>query len=292
MKTRKSAVKIAWVLLLIVLAGICLSACEIQTPEQAAQEAAAIQRSQAEALQSEDPQPSGTETPEESSVKPSGTDTEVESAAPSASESAEDEYIDSDYVDEHYGDRVSESDYDKYEGGEVSEYTAGGKDQYLTDPVPPGKPKPVEWQDAEIDTSVVWTCTLSINCSTILGNMDKFNMDKIDVLPSDGVILPETQVTFYKGESVFDVLLRETQKNRIQMEYEMTPIYNSNYIEGIHNLYEFDCGELSGWMYKVNGWFPNYGCSRYQLQNGDVVNWVYTCDLGRDIGNEWLGETQ
>ena len=57
-----------------------------------------------------------------------------------------------------------------------------------------------------------------------------------------------------------------------------------HYIEGIHNLYEFDCGDLSGWMYKVNGWFPNYGCSRYQLKQGDVIEWVYTCDLGKDVG--------
>ena len=68
------------------------------------------------------------------------------------------------------------------------------------------------------------------------------------------------------------------------MEFENTPMYNSAYIEGIHNLYEFDCGELSGWMYKVNDWFPNYGCSRYQLQDGDVICWEYTCDLGVDVG--------
>ena len=41
----------------------------------------------------------------------------------------------------------------------------------------------------------------------------------------------------------------------------------------------FDTGELSGWMYKANGWFPNYGCSRYQLQPGDVIERLYTCDL-------------
>ena len=37
--------------------------------------------------------------------------------------------------------------------------------------------------------------------------------------------------------------------------------------------------------YSVNGWFPNYGCSRYQLKNGDVVEWCYTCDLGEDLGS-------
>ena len=68
------------------------------------------------------------------------------------------------------------------------------------------------------------------------------------------------------------------------MEFSVTPIYDSAYIEGIANLYEFDCGELSGWMYRVNGWFPNYGCSRYVLQDGDTVEWLYTCDLGEDVG--------
>ena len=64
----------------------------------------------------------------------------------------------------------------------------------------------------------------------------------------------------------------------------MTPIYNSAYIEGIANLYEFDVGNESGWMFRVNDWFPNYGCSRYVLKDGDTVEWVYTCDLGKDVG--------
>ena len=68
------------------------------------------------------------------------------------------------------------------------------------------------------------------------------------------------------------------------MEYMDTPGYGSAYIEGIHNLYEFDVGELSGWMYSVNGRFPNYGCSQSILQDGDVVCWVYTCDYGADVG--------
>ena len=162
--------------------------------------------------------------------------------------------------------------------------TGNKKDKYLTDPIPEGKPKPVEWQAATINKKKDLTCTLSVTCKTILDNMDNFNKDKLEVLPKDGIIYKTRKVTFYEGESVFDVLLRELKNNKIHMEFEMTPIYNSNYIEGIHNLYEFDCGELSGWMYKVNSWFPNYGCSRYALKDGDVVEWIYTCDLGRDIG--------
>jgi hypothetical protein len=37
-------------------------------------------------------------------------------------------------------------------------------------------------------------------------------------------------------------------------------------------------------MYSVNGWFPNYGSSRYALKDGDEICWVYTCDLGQDVG--------
>lgn len=158
------------------------------------------------------------------------------------------------------------------------------KEKYETDPVPSGKPKPVEWQDVEIDKKKEFTVTLSVSAATILNNLNIFNEDKLEVLPKDGIIYAAKKVVFYEGESVFDVLLREMKANKIHMEFEMTPIYNSNYIEGINNIYEFDCGELSGWMYKVNDWFPNYGASRYTLQDGDIVEWVYTCDLGRDVG--------
>ncbi len=164
---------------------------------------------------------------------------------------------------------------------------SNGKDQYLTDPTPKGKPEPTEPQDVTVNKDKVYYCTLSIDCKTILDNRKKLKKGKESVMPSNGIILKSQKVLFYDGESVFDVLLRETKKNNIQMEYTATPMYNSNYIEGIHNLYEFDCEELSGWMYKVNGWYPNYGCSRYMLKNGDVVNWRYTCDLGRDVGCDW-----
>ena len=158
------------------------------------------------------------------------------------------------------------------------------KDKYNTDPVPEGKPQPVEPEDTEVDKAKTYTCTFSIECSTILNNLDMLVPDKLECVPSNGVILPKTTVTFYEGESVFDVLQRVCKDNGIHLESEWTPIYNSAYVEGIHNLYEFDCGALSGWMYKVNGWYPNSGCSRYQMKDGDVVEWRYTCDLGNDVG--------
>lgn len=161
--------------------------------------------------------------------------------------------------------------------------TGTGKDKYLTDPVPEGKPAPVEPEDVEIGDAE-WTCTLSVSCATILDNMNLCDPEKRELVPEDGWILKPMTVTFAENESVFNVLQRTLKEQGIHMEFEYTPAYHTAYIEGINNLYEFDVGELSGWMYSVNGWFPIYGCSRYRLQDGDVVEWKYTCDLGNDIG--------
>lgn len=177
-------------------------------------------------------------------------------------------------------------------GASVQTVPADGQDQYLTDPVPEGKPQPVEPQDVTVGDAV-YTCTFSISCATILDNIKDLDPEKVELVPEDGWLMEPETVTFQEGESVFDVLLRVCREQTIHMEYENTPIYNSAYIEGIGNLYEFDCGELSGWMYSVNGWFPNYGCSRYQLRDGDVVEWVYTCDLGMDVGGGYaVGGTE
>ncbi|MDD6309284.1 MAG: DUF4430 domain-containing protein [Clostridia bacterium] len=151
------------------------------------------------------------------------------------------------------------------------------KDTYTTSPMPA---KPQETQK----TDKAFTCILSVRCDTILKNIQRLDEQKISIVPKNGIIFAEQEVPFYAGESVFNVTLREMKRNKIHFEFVNTPIYKSAYIEGIANLYEFDCGELSGWMYKVNGLFPNYGCSRYMLQQGDRVEWVYTCDLGKDVG--------
>ncbi len=160
---------------------------------------------------------------------------------------------------------------------------------YLTDPVPEGKPAPAEPQDQEI-TDTEYHCTISISCAAILDNMELCKKDKRELVPEDGWILEPVEVVFYEGESVFNVLQRTCRQKKIHMEFSNTPIYNSAFIEGINNLYEFDVGELSGWMYSVNGWFPNYGSSRYALKDGDVVEWVYTCDLGADVGDDYMAQ--
>lgn len=128
------------------------------------------------------------------------------------------------------------------------------------------------------------SCTVSVRCDTILENMDLLDPEKAELVPENGELLAPTEVSFTQGESAFDALRRVCREKNIHMEFSETPLYESVYIEGIGNLYEFDAGELSGWMYKVNGEFPNFGSSKYELADGDVVQWVYTCDLGADVG--------
>lgn len=131
------------------------------------------------------------------------------------------------------------------------------------------------------------SCTITIRCDTILNNWDNLEAEKAPYVPTDGCILPVTAVEFTEGETVFDVLKRVCETYGIQIEYSWTPMYDSYYIEGINNLYEFDCGSESGWMYKVNEWFPNYGCSSYELTGGETIVWCYTCvGLGTDVGAE------
>ncbi len=127
------------------------------------------------------------------------------------------------------------------------------------------------------------TCTLSIRCDTILDNMDKLNTDKAELVPANGIILAETEVVITDGDSVFDVLKRETKNNKIHFEFVYTPMHNSAYIEGIHNLYERDCGDGSGWLYKVNGKVMQVGCSTCEVNDGDKIEWVYTCKMGNDL---------
>ena len=139
-------------------------------------------------------------------------------------------------------------------------------------------------QEAPAATDASLTCTISISCATILDHLDELDPEKVELVPEDGWILAPVTVEFTAGQNVFDVLLATVKANAIHMEYQNTPMYETAYIEGIGNLYEFDAGETSGWMYSVNGWFPNYGCSKYAVADGDVIAWVYTCDLGQDVG--------
>lgn len=133
--------------------------------------------------------------------------------------------------------------------------------------------------------------SLEIRCDTILNNWDMLDQGIKDegLIPEDGVILKKTNYRLEEGETVFDVLKKATQYQKIHMEYIFNEVFNAYYIEGIQNLYQFSCGPDSGWVFMVNGMPADRGCSEYVLNDKDEILWAYTCDLGRDVyGDNWI----
>lgn len=124
------------------------------------------------------------------------------------------------------------------------------------------------------------SCSLTIRCDTLLEHLPELAEGKAELVPEDGLLLSVEEASFSEGESAFDVLKRELQSRRMHLEFSESP---AAYIEGICNLYEYDCGELSGWLYRINGETPGYSCSEYPLTDGDVLEFLYTCDLGDDL---------
>lgn len=94
-----------------------------------------------------------------------------------------------------------------------------------------------------------------------------------------GTILPNTTVTLNEGETAYSLLVRQLGSKVVS-----SGAGSSLYIKSIDGLKEGDRGVNSGWMYSVNGTYPNYSAASYKLGNGDVVAWRYTVDNGADLG--------
>ncbi|MGN0467916.1 MAG: DUF4430 domain-containing protein [Acutalibacteraceae bacterium] len=142
-------------------------------------------------------------------------------------------------------------------------------------------------------------CFLTIDCRTIKNNLSSLKSGKQSFVTQSGYILKDVSVAFENGDTAFDILknackenvctdnCQYCQKSGVQLEYSYTPAYESYYVEGIHQLYEKDCGSMSGWLFSVNGVFPDYSSSSYQVKNGDKIVFAYTCDGGEDVGNSF-----
>ena len=129
------------------------------------------------------------------------------------------------------------------------------------------------------------TVSIQILCYTLSNDMSQLENEAIaKYIPANGVMLGETQYIATKGETVYDALSAVCKSYGIQLDANYKSSYGSGYVEGIGYLYEFDAGPKSGWMYSVNGSFPNYGSSSYTLSDGDQIKWLYTCEgIGADL---------
>lgn len=139
-----------------------------------------------------------------------------------------------------------------------------------------------EQPDMENQEQII--CTVTISCAALLEHMDALNDAKKKLVPENGILLASATIAVPKGSTAFDVLKVAAESNHIQLEYSYTPAYKNYYVEGIGNIYAFDAGTQSGWMYSVNNEFTGYGSSSYVVSEGDEVKWIYTCSFGKDAG--------
>lgn len=121
------------------------------------------------------------------------------------------------------------------------------------------------------------TVTMSVSCETIKDELD-----------GGYIIIPETEIVLLEGDTVFTILERVLAYNKIPFDYNGAS--GAVYVKGIADIYEMDYGEMSGWMFMVNGEFPDTGCGSYEPSDGDVIEWLYTLDIGHDIGAEEYSE--
>ena len=130
------------------------------------------------------------------------------------------------------------------------------------------------YKDTVQKDNVIGTVTMSIRCDILKGKSNDQH------IPEDGCILDTSEFEIAKGDTAYDVLLSAAKKYGIRVEHEGSS--DMAYISGINYLYEHDFGDLSGWVYKVNGEMPSVGCAGYVLKDKDIIEWCYTLDLGND----------
>lgn len=116
--------------------------------------------------------------------------------------------------------------------------------------------------------------TLTVRCDRVPG------LDRIEYLPDDGVLLATEIYEIEAGETVYDILTEAARKHGLHVD--ASGLGESVYVRGIGQLYEQEHGELSGWVYYVNGTSPSMGCGSYELADGDEILFDYSLTLGND----------
>ncbi len=115
-----------------------------------------------------------------------------------------------------------------------------------------------------------------------------------------GTIISSKRVPFTDGDTVADVTLRLLDAQGFTYQHTGTT-KNGFYLASIGDFTlkgisydsfgEFDAGVGSGWMITLNKDFIKYGASEFEVKNGDIIKWQYTCQLGSDIGDPFYSDS-
>ena len=120
------------------------------------------------------------------------------------------------------------------------------------------------------------SCTLNVECKSILNNMDKLKDGHSEYVPANGYIIKGYKYTAKAGFTAYDALKKACEDNGIKLTAKSS-MYGT-YVSGINNIDEFDCGSQSGWMYSINGNRPNVSASSQRENDGDEITFDYVCE--------------
>ena len=236
---------------------LCLAAsfwgCKVETVEQH-QQAASSQASQAQNSSSK----TGAGKEEKDSSKPSGSSQQEgqgNKAGESAGENAEKASVPP-ASNTPEAPAVSQPGSLPSSGAQPQ---SGGASSAPAEPAPPA-PEP------EPETITV---TVSVLCTLAVGNP---NLNPGVTVPSDGVMVSGLSLELTPGQTAFDAL----SQTGLALDYSGSPSRKDVYLRGIGGLYQKDCGPSSGWVFSVNGAYPNTSCSKVALSDGDVVSFQFT----------------
>ncbi len=112
------------------------------------------------------------------------------------------------------------------------------------------------------------TAHVKINCI----NAVKYGVKGVD-LPADG-IMADCEVPYTEGMTAMDALKAAAKLKGIEF------VESHGYVRGIGGLYEKDCSGSSGWIFNVNGEYPNVSCDKYKLNENDTMTFIYTAEQG------------
>ncbi|PYG87392.1 prenyltransferase/squalene oxidase-like repeat protein [Ruminiclostridium sufflavum DSM 19573] len=112
----------------------------------------------------------------------------------------------------------------------------------------------------------------------------ELSVDKLTI--GEGYAISPVRAELQAGDTAWTLLKRELDARGISCKFMWSKQYGSVYVQSIDGDGEFDHGSGSGWMYSVNGKYPNFGASKYVLKEGDKLQWRYTTNLGADLGED------
>lgn len=101
---------------------------------------------------------------------------------------------------------------------------------------------------------------------------------KVGIYTDEKALVESIDIDYKEGDTAYTVL-----KRLLGNKVDSIGSGENLYVQGIDELYEFDKGSQSGWVYAVNRSMPQVSAGIFDIKAGDEIIWHYTLDLGKDI---------